>query len=651
MGDTDQMALEVETLAQRLEFCSGSELLSTLEELESMAASRPDLATVSLPALFKLVNDPSAAGAEATQQAVEVVSRLVSPKVDSSPELAERARLANGEAVVSVPGHVVVLIDLLESDVCETYTVVVVLELLTSLSATRGEELRRAVLAAPAGSARLLETLSDRRDEVRNAGLQLWEHLTRPSAGEFDDLANGLSTGDELRTNFAFNDGFAKVFAAIEEDDGRVAREAARLAANVLAGPPVAATMLQQHNVEPFARLLSRLPRRYADEEEDEETQESEEPDEPRLKSTTVKRHALVADALADAAAGLVALWRLVANDRGGVSSRSQAQATIWKSSSLRSALLSIALESDLDPEKVLFEVADSDNTLVDSPEWWVAFAMNDDRRRGLGASRRAVRAAALEVLRLCLVENEAHALDMCEATFVSRPARVVHALHATLELATFDDSKAGLAACSLAETTWAPEGAAIVVVMHAVAPPPPIDDDSEVLKPALEVVVAAIDADGPIAVRALGLLRRLLARSPSVRELALKIPALKSTSTNDDADEDDAVFLLGAVIRRLFRAETVEKDDSVVTHALAVVCAWLRDNGAAAHALLRDPDHADGVAAIARGSKQNKRAKGLASLALGLCLEHFGDEERAGWTKATVSALVERRVGLGAFA
>lgn len=625
-----EILLEMETLAQRLEYCTGSELLSTLEELEAHAASRPDLGTAVIPALFGLMSDPSSAGAEATQQAVEVVSRLASPKV-ASEKARRAAEAANGSAVAGSARNVVILLDLLESEVCETYTVVVVLELLATLAASNGEALRAAVLEAPAGAGRLVETLSDGRDEVRNAGVQLWERLTRPEAGS----AHGeVSTADELRTVCAFNDGFAKIARAIESDEG-AGRDAARLAANVLSGPPVAATLFVQAP-GPLRALCGMLALPPAAEydgagADDDEFQEPDETTEPRA-ARPRRRRAALAEALANAAAAITALWRLVARGAGA-----QAPATVWRDVPARSALLALGLDDDLLEELPWLDDGKEEPADVTLDTFWMALASDEPRR--LGALRRATRAAALEVLRLCVADDEAHAIAMCEVTFPSRRGRTNHALRSTLALAT-SSSPAAAAARALALAAWAPEAAAVVAVMHAVAPPPPMGED-EVSQPALEILVEAIESPSPVL--ALGLLRRLLARSPSVRELALKI----SGSSPSDGQGQTKESLLVTVVRRLLATE----DIAALTHGLAVVCAWLRDNGAAAHALLRDPEHADGLAKIARSQGPTDRAKGLAALALGLCLENFGDEERAGWTQATVAALVQRRVGLGAFA
>lgn len=661
-GEKEQM--EMETLAQRLEFCSGSELLATLEELEAMAASRPDLGQVVLPALFALMNEPSRAGAEATQQAVEVVSRLVSPSV-SLGELGLAAAEANITAFVSDKQHAVILLDLLESDACETYTLVVALELLTAVSAKRAEGLRAAVLAAPAGAARLVETLSDRRDEVRNSGVQLWERLTRPTDVQED--SGGLSTADELRTVFAFNDGFAKLLFVLEsanhDEEQRVMRDAAKLVANVLAGPPLVATMFQQ-SADKSLRALERLlrlpdPALYDDTETDEE-QEGEETQEPRPRPLFRRRRAALAEALANAAASLTVLWRLVTNERGGVAARQQAQSTLWNSDPIRLALLTLGLDEDLDAERLLLDDSGGgggDKPLIQAREnasqaaWWAQFACSEDfgpKSGKLGALRQAVRVAALEIITQCLIDNESNTLDMCEATFQPRrpgprvPALRAALMHATRKITTNSDSVTADAARRLAETTWAPESAATIVVMHAVTPPPALDD--EIVKPALEVLVEAIASEESTSkIVALGLLRRLLGRSPRVRELALNIPGRPMD------DDDDSPRLLATVFALLFRANR-DRNQPVTVHALASVCCWLRDNSAAAHALLRDPNRADGLANIARSAK-SKRAKGLAALALGLCLENFGDEERAGWTKEAVSALVGHRVGLGAFA
>ena len=97
---------------------------------------------------------------------------------------------------------------------------------LSSLSRTRTME----------SASSLSRRLSERREEVRNSSVQLWEKLTRsdddsresePGTPQPESSSSSLQ---ELRTCIAFNEGFPKIFAAIQQEDhkGPVARDAAR---------------------------------------------------------------------------------------------------------------------------------------------------------------------------------------------------------------------------------------------------------------------------------------------------------------------------------------------------------------------------------------------------------------------------------------
>ena len=233
-------------------------------------------------------------------------------------------------------------------------------------------------------------------------------------------------------------------------------------------------------------------------------------------------------------------------------------------------------------------------------------------------------------------------------------PGTRVLAASAALELAT----QRGLGAASrcgarrVARALWPSEGCAIVLVMHAVAPPPPglddDDDDDDVDPPAaaftaLVTAVTAVVATHESQSAALELLRELLQRSASVRELALRLRC----------GQDET--LLASVVRVGVRQPWAQSGPMpVAAEALAVLCAWLAQCPAACRAALADPDDAACLVALARGEVPVAPAvaKGLSCLALGLALAHFGaGESESGWSREAVQDLVEKRVGRGAFA
>ena len=119
-GDGD----DAETLAERLAWARGGELVSTLEELEALAAAYPGpTGDAALGALVDVLAGHEEHEPEAVQQAAEVVARLVDGRS------ADGRR--NGAGFLKEPRHVVVLLDVLETS--DAYTAVVVLELVASL--------------------------------------------------------------------------------------------------------------------------------------------------------------------------------------------------------------------------------------------------------------------------------------------------------------------------------------------------------------------------------------------------------------------------------------------------------------------------------------------------------------------------------------
>ena len=609
----EEVMLEVETLGSRLEFCQGAELQATLEELDALAMTYPGPVGSVIPGLMGILKD--AETPEATQQAVEVVSRLCTTGDD---------RRKNGGLVLESVDMASSFLDLIESETCETYTAVVILELLASLC-TLSPTLRTALLQAPAGLSRFMETLSDGRDEVRNASIALWRRLCQ---GRGQDV-------DECRVCCAFHDGFPKIFAALKSDG--IQRDAARLAANVLRGPPVVATCLADaapdNGLRPFAALLEALPEARtsyleslessAAADSGQEEEEDDDDDPPTTTTTTTKgassnakkvQQRRLADAARTALCAMDVLRAFLLDfddDDDESPVKAQRMAAVWDAQSTRAALINVALLA-------------SDDSLV-SAEDVDRFTTTDESEDDVDprVALEAVSARAYEVLALAMTETSA-----IEA--VQDPTLFGSALATVATLMT-PKSKA---AARFAGAALQFDAAASVAVMHAVAPPPPIDDGLEPPKPAIQNFADALVAAEKPPGHALSLLRQLLGTSTAVRELALKLTVTV---------QDDSRPLFSLIVEQTFDSEDR-------TAGLAIFVVWLQDVPSSAHLLFQDPAVAAGLATIAKADSK-RRLRGLAAVVLALCLDHFDDVDRSGWTKDAVQALIDKRVGPGPFA
>jgi hypothetical protein len=432
-AEISDYAAEAETLAERVDWARGSELTAALEELEAVSAAAPaEAGPHATSALVRLLakND---CGPEAAQRAVETLSRLADSTKHGS------AATKNGALFLSDPKNVVVILDVLEEEQQETYTIVVALELVASLHRDHAERLRRALLDTPAGAARLLDRISDHRDAVRNAAVQLWERLTRPEAVE-------SRSSDDLRLNCAFADVFAKCYACLEDEgDSAAARACVHLVANVLNGPPTIVALFDDHGLAWLVPLLEVPPLDVAA-TGDEEVIGS--PSTPRKQVDTEACR----DARRLASAALAVLRRYL--KRCDDDSRRRA----WAFEDLRLSVLTLALTDDegrvVDLEAPELYPAG----LVKDPSselWWST--LTDESAKA--PSRDDVRAAALEVVLLNVRDDPQLCLSFCESKAptdgLSPPAFGV-ALGMAFKPRTF--GPASIAASSLAETIWADE-------------------------------------------------------------------------------------------------------------------------------------------------------------------------------------------------
>ena len=512
-GDGD----DAETLAERLAWARGGELVSTLEELEALAAAYPGpTGDAALGALVDVLAGHEEHEPEAVQQAAEVVARLVDGRS------ADGRR--NGAGFLKEPRHVVVLLDVLETS--DAYTAVVVLELIASLHGSHGEALVGALLGAPAGGARLLETLGDAREPVRNASTALLERLTRPG-----DAPSGPA--DELRTCCAFSEVFPRLWARLEEAPGGAAgRDCLRLAANVLAGPAVCLALFGDAAPAGGLGALPRYLEILADDDE-------------------------AAEARKTALAALDVARRYVGAPG---SDRPARQSGAWAFEDLRLSLVALAFTDDAGGAVALDGDAAYDDGLVVDPSsdaWWSAATAED-----AAARRDDVRAGALDVLARLLDDHEANGLAMCEARVPTDGARSPLAPKFVLEVATRPRlfGPAAAAARDVARVMWATEGAAIVAVMHAVAPPPSDDGDAEAPDESAVGALAAALRSPDRSATALSLFRGLLGKNVSVRELALRAPSATGSPLFEDVFRDH-----------------VAADGAAVADGLALLCARRR--------------------------------------------------------------------------
>ncbi|KAF2036464.1 hypothetical protein EK21DRAFT_51478 [Setomelanomma holmii] len=100
--------------------------------------------------------------------------------------------------------NITILLDLL--DTSDFYSRLYSLQLIRAVALARPERTQECILTAPLGTSRLVATLDDPRDAIRNEGLVLLTDLARSSP--------------ELQKLFVFEDTFTKVFNMIHADGG-----------------------------------------------------------------------------------------------------------------------------------------------------------------------------------------------------------------------------------------------------------------------------------------------------------------------------------------------------------------------------------------------------------------------------------------------
>ena len=147
--------------------------------------------------------------------------------------------------------NILVLLSLLDptSPYADYYSRLYSVQILSAICDSRPQRLQECILSAPLGVSRLVATLDDARDAIRNAGLLL-----------LVDLTSGAN--EDLRKIVAFEDVFAKVFALIRMEGGLAeagitAQDCLSLLANLIRGSGSNQTMFRESGcVAQLAQLL-----------------------------------------------------------------------------------------------------------------------------------------------------------------------------------------------------------------------------------------------------------------------------------------------------------------------------------------------------------------------------------------------------------
>ncbi|KAI4917847.1 uncharacterized protein J4E92_008784 [Alternaria infectoria] len=123
---------------------------------------------------------------------------------ETSHEASEELELLLADQFSQRQDNITLLLDLLDKP--DFYSRLYSLQLIRAISLARPQRTQECVLTAPGGIERLVATLDDPRDAIRNEALVVLTDLSRTSA--------------ELQKLFVFEDAFTKVFNMIHADGG-----------------------------------------------------------------------------------------------------------------------------------------------------------------------------------------------------------------------------------------------------------------------------------------------------------------------------------------------------------------------------------------------------------------------------------------------
>ncbi|KAI9808988.1 MAG: hypothetical protein M1827_007110 [Pycnora praestabilis] len=190
--------------------------------LRSFAKEYP--ASVASGALRGLISslNKDAEDVDTIKVVLETLLMLFNPN-ETSPEASEDIALWLADEFTQRQDNITVLLDLLDTN--DFYSRLYSLQLISAISTARPGRTQECILTAPLGIARLVTTLDERRDAVRNEGLLLLNSLT-PSSPELQKLV-------------AFENAFDRIFALIKiegslKHGGIVVQDCLSLLANLL---------------------------------------------------------------------------------------------------------------------------------------------------------------------------------------------------------------------------------------------------------------------------------------------------------------------------------------------------------------------------------------------------------------------------------
>ncbi|KAF2003638.1 intracellular protein transport protein-like protein [Amniculicola lignicola CBS 123094] len=194
----------ISTLSSRL---SSATLLedrrAAIQGLRSFAKEYP--ASVASGALRGLIACLTVGGedVDTVKVVLETLLMLFNPN-EQSPEASDEIALWLADEFTQRQDNITLLLDLLEPP--DFYSRLYSLQLIQAISNARPERTQECILTAPLGTPRLVATLDDPSDAVRNAGLVLLNDLSQAST--------------ELQKLFVFENAFELIFGMIEADGG-----------------------------------------------------------------------------------------------------------------------------------------------------------------------------------------------------------------------------------------------------------------------------------------------------------------------------------------------------------------------------------------------------------------------------------------------
>ncbi|WEW54930.1 Vesicle-mediated ER to Golgi transport protein [Emydomyces testavorans] len=192
----------ISTLSSRLQSATLLEdRRAAILGLRSFAKEFPaSVASGALRALItSLRND--AEDVDTTKVVLETLLMLFAPE-ESSPEASDELALWLADEFTQRQDNITVLLGLLDSR--EFYSRLYSLQLISQISAARPERTQECIFTAPLGISRLVNTLGDVREPIRNEALLLLIALTPSSA--------------ELQKVVAFENAFDRIFSLIERE-------------------------------------------------------------------------------------------------------------------------------------------------------------------------------------------------------------------------------------------------------------------------------------------------------------------------------------------------------------------------------------------------------------------------------------------------